>query len=87
MNYTVIWVPSAEGQLAEIWMAAGDREAVTVASDRIERTLADAPTTAGESRPDGFRILIELPLVVYFQVIEDDRLVRVLRVVGSRTLM
>jgi plasmid stabilization system protein ParE len=87
MEYTVIWVPSAEGQLAELWMAARDREAVTLASDRIDRTLCDAPLDAGESRPDGYRILIDLPLVVYFQVIPDDRLVRVLRVIGSRSLL
>lgn len=87
MKYTVVYVPSAEDQLAEIWMAATDREAVTVASDRIDRTLADDPVDAGESRPDGYRVLIELPLVVYFHILEADRMVRVLRVIGSRSLM
>ena len=87
MKYTVVYVPSAEDQLAEIWMAATDREAVTVASDRIDRTLADDPADAGESCPDGYRVLIELPLVVYFHILEADRMVRVLRVIGSRSLM
>ncbi len=87
MNYTVVWVPSAQGQLAEVWMAARDREAVTVAADRLDRALADAPNGVGESRPDGYRILIELPLVAYYQVIEGDRMVRVLRLLGSRSLL
>lgn len=29
MNYTVIWTPDAEAELAAAWMAATDREAVT----------------------------------------------------------
>ncbi len=82
MNYTVVWVPSAEAQLAAIWMRSPDRESVTVSSARIDSLLGDSPLTEGESRPDGYRVIIELPLTAYFQVIPDDCLVKVLRLIG-----
>jgi plasmid stabilization system protein ParE len=68
-------------------MSARNHEAVTAAVDRIDRALANSPNGVGESRPDGYRILIELPLVVYYQVVEGNRLVRVLRLLASRTLL
>ena len=39
-------------------------------------------SSEGESRPDGYRVIIELPLTAYFQVIPDDCIVKVLRVIG-----
>jgi hypothetical protein len=36
MNFTVIWVYDAQDQLAEIWMAAADRSAVSAASHRLD---------------------------------------------------
>lgn len=86
MNFDVIWVPAAESQLAAIWTNARDRNAVTRASDRIDRELRTDPQSKGESRPPGLRVLIDLPLVVYFEVSEPDRRVRVLRVIGSGSL-
>lgn len=82
MNYTVVFVPSAEGQLAAIWTASGNRNAVTRAADRIDQLLGMDPAGVGESRDDRFRVLIELPLTVYYEVHEADRRVQVLRVVG-----
>jgi hypothetical protein len=44
MNYTVVWVPSAEQELAALWMAAADRDAVTRAAHEIDQQLrTDAP--------------------------------------------
>jgi plasmid stabilization system protein ParE len=85
MNYDVIWVPSAENQLASIWTAARNRTAVARAAARIDGMLANDPNSEGESRPDGRRVLIVMPLVVYYQVDEADRRVRVLHVRASRT--
>jgi plasmid stabilization system protein ParE len=82
MSYTVVFVPSAEGQLAAVWTASANRRAVTLAADRIDQLLGTAPAGVGESRGDRFRVLIELPLTVYYEVHEADRRVLVLRVVG-----
>ena len=80
MRYTVIWVPDAEQELAAIWMAAGDRDAVTAAAHRIDQILRRYPDQKGESRPEGRRILLEPPLGVLFIVQPLDRIVYVLNV-------
>ena len=80
MNYTVIWQPTAEQQLATAWVDATNRPAVTRASDQIDILLGFVPTQVGESRDAGSRVLVVEPLVVIYEVIEDDKQVRVLRV-------
>ena len=80
MNYTVVWQPTAEQQLATAWVDASDRGAVTRAAERIDTLLGLAPNQVGESRDAGRRILVVSPLVVTYEVVEDDKLVRVLRV-------
>jgi plasmid stabilization system protein ParE len=76
MRYTVTWLPAAQDELANIWNQAADRQAVTNAANRIDRTLLWNAEQKG--RPDnGRRILIDLPLAVTFTVSPDDRLVRV----------
>lgn len=80
MNYTVVWQPTAEGQLAAAWVDAKDRRAVTRASDQIDTLLGFAPDRVGESRDAGRRVLVVLPLVATYEVEEGNKLVRVLRV-------
>lgn len=77
MTYTVVWRPSAEGTLAEIWTSATDRQAVTDAANAIDALLRVEPLEVGESRVANTRILTVLPLSVYYDVHEDDRLVAV----------
>lgn len=77
MRYTVLWKKNAEDELAEIWIDAADRESVTRAAYEIDRRLRVAPTTAGESRDPGQRVLLIAPLGVTFQIYEEDRIVRV----------
>lgn len=77
MNFTVIWVVHAQDQLAEIWMAATDRNAVTAASYRLDQQLADDPLNLGESRGGIERIAFEPPLRILFRVLEPDRRVEV----------
>ncbi len=86
MNFDVWYVPAAENELATIWANATERNAVTEASDRIDAALARDPLGVGESRADRYRVLIDLPLVVYYEVSEPDRRVRVLRVVAADSL-
>jgi len=77
MTYTVVWRPSAERKLAEIWTGADDRQTVTDAANTIDALLRSRPLDAGESRVANIRILTVLPLSVYYDVHEEDRLVAV----------
>jgi hypothetical protein len=80
MSYTVVWKPEAERRLAQLWLDAADRNAVTQAAHQIDQRLRIGPEDAGESRPGGRRLLLVSPLGVLFRVIPQDRLVRVLTV-------
>jgi hypothetical protein len=80
MKFHVNWLPDAEQELADIWLQAPDRPAVTQASHLIDRRLQKHPDLEGESRPDGQRILIVPPLAAVFQVFADDMRVDVIHV-------
>lgn len=80
VNYTVIWQPVAENQLATAWVDATDRWAVTRAGHHVDALLGVDPAAQGESRGQGRRVVFVPPLVVTFEIIEDDRQVRILRV-------
>jgi hypothetical protein len=78
--WTVAWKPSAEQQLAAIWLSAADRRAVTSASNRIDHLLATEPERVGEILFDTVRKWEVLPLGVEFEIVDQDRLVWVLGV-------
>jgi plasmid stabilization system protein ParE len=80
MRYTVHWTPAAERDLADVWLNAADRNAVTSASHVIDLLLAQDPDQQGEVCFDTVRTLVVSPLGVDFEVIEDDRIVYVLTV-------
>jgi hypothetical protein len=80
VKYTVVWAVDAEEKLAAIWANASEREEIGDAANTLDGQLARNPAALGESRPNGQRIAHCLPLGIRFQVIEDDRLVRVLTV-------
>jgi len=84
MSYQVTWTAVAEDELAEIWVNAPDQAAVTQAAHRIDQLLRSNPATVGESRSPGERVLIEPPLVVSYEIIEDDKRVNVLGVRPTR---
>jgi hypothetical protein len=80
MNFTVVYKPSAEGELIDVWIAAPDQGAVSLAANQIDGVLGHDPLSQGESRDEGRRILFIDPLAVIYKVSEDDRLVTVLNV-------
>jgi len=80
MKYTVTWKPSVKERLAEIWMTAPDRKAVTTAADAVDGLLRDNPLQQGESRSGDIRVLIVSPLAVVYEVRNEDRLVEVLAI-------
>jgi len=68
MNFTVVWLPLAQNELATMWVKAADRTAVTEASYRIDRRLHVDPLDEGESREGLERITFDSPLRVFFRV-------------------
>ena len=80
MNYTVLWKPEAERQLATICTRSANRNLNTDSSRLIDKTLGVKPEEVGESREGGFRILLEPPLGVIYTVSEGDRKVDVVAV-------
>ena len=81
MNYTVTWTPTAEQELAAVWLGSSERNAVTTASHRLDHDLARDPFGRGLPRNSSVnRTATDLPLGIDFEIIEDDKKVRVLRV-------
>jgi hypothetical protein len=69
-------------ELARLW-AQGDgavRQALTSASNDIDKLLQRDPTSEGESRASGRRITFVPPLVVVFRVEADGKTVTVLEI-------
>jgi mRNA-degrading endonuclease RelE of RelBE toxin-antitoxin system len=80
MKYTVVWKPEAERRLADLWVNATNRRAITDAANEIDKQLGHDPETKGESRSGNRRILLESPLGILFKIDPQDRKVIVLTV-------
>jgi len=39
MNWNVLWLPTAEQDLASVWLNAPDQDAVAAAADALDRLL------------------------------------------------
>ena len=63
MNFSVTCTPGAQQELATVWLAAADRNAVTAASHRLDQDLARDPYALGFGRNSPFnRTATDLPL-------------------------
>jgi len=80
MMYTVLWTPAAEQELAALWLAAGDRGAVTSAANSIDQLLKQDPEVRGILCFDTVRTLVVPPLGADFEIVDADRVVYVLSV-------
>jgi hypothetical protein len=80
VTFRVIWDEVALLELDRIWLAANDQEWIENLAIRINTELTHNPLQAGESRAENNRVLFKYPLVVWFQVTERLREVRVLQV-------
>lgn len=71
MNFSVFWKPAAIESLAGIYESfrrQGDNtRIITRAAIRIDLLLEREPSTQGESRGKGRRVLIESPLTAYIE--------------------
>ena len=69
MKYRIVWKKSARDELANIWLASTIRNAVTRASDQLDKRLQNDAHEIGESREDmNLRITFERPLAIFFRV-------------------
>ncbi len=80
MNYTVTWHPVALQELARVWMASSNRNAVAAAANAIDQVLAVAPNTTGVLVFDTVREHTIPPLGFEFEVIDAAGQVIVLNV-------
>lgn len=81
MDYSIAWTRTALNALAAIWNDSDDRNGVTTASPWLERMLSARPLSFGESRRTSIvRVAYRAPFGIEFEIIEDDKKVRVLRV-------
>jgi hypothetical protein len=80
VNYAFEWVPDALDNLAAVWLASKNRNAVTQAANDIENVLTMFPNSAGEISFDSVREFIYPPLGVEFEVDDVNHRVVVLSV-------
>ncbi len=76
-RYTVVWLESTKDELAELWLDAPNRNAVTTA---VDQQLAENPSMKDAELREGLRSFFAPPLKAIFTVREEDRIVEVLRV-------
>jgi hypothetical protein len=79
MIWTVVWHQDAIDKLADIWLQASDRGAVTLAAHEIEQALRQDADKQGTDF-FGDRLYVEPPLSVVYRVFPPDCLVRILDV-------
>jgi len=77
-RYTVVWHEEAKDHLAQLWIDAENRNAITQAADKIDRHLAIDANLKGLPLEGNLRYLTISPLQILFVVSEPDRLVKVL---------
>lgn len=72
-----MWLKSAESELATIWLAAGRSEQVAKASYEIDRDLRVDAEKHGTPLSEGLWVIERSPLCAVFELMDEDRLVRV----------
>ncbi|HEY3392241.1 MAG TPA: hypothetical protein VGK58_06025 [Lacipirellulaceae bacterium] len=84
-RYTVTATRKAENDLANLWMRASDRAAVSNAANTIDRMLREDASLKGCDAALGLRQLIVSPLIADFTVDDADRKVTIwsLRHIGE----
>ena len=78
MNYTIEWVPSAENDLAALWLNVELRPLLAKAANAIDVRLRWDAHEVGESRERRERIEFEPPFAVIFECDPTARHVKVL---------
>jgi hypothetical protein len=78
MKYQVDWNAQALNDLNDIWLDSPDRNAVTRASAELDAALTANPLRMGVPLESSVhRLAFRPPLAIEYDVIEDDRKVKV----------
>jgi hypothetical protein len=80
MRYTVVWKPEADDELADLWLKSLNQRAFTGAANAIDPALRNDPAIKGEWIDEHTKELYIYPIRVLFEVDDQDRQVRVLKV-------
>lgn len=72
MRFRLVFQKRVRDQLADVWLDAPDRNAVTAASARMEQLLRTDPLHVGMARKGTDRVLFVEPIVIHYRVILDD---------------
>lgn len=78
MNFRLVWIDRAVAELTVVYLRALDRgqgDDVVRAAARIDVLLEGSPLAVGESRAGHERVMFELPLTIYFEVHDDEKVV------------
>jgi hypothetical protein len=81
MKYSLERRPEAEEELARTRISAGNRKAIISATHRIDQELIRDADKKGTSHFGNLRVLLVKPLLVFFDFIPGDRLVRIIQVI------
>lgn len=75
----VDWDEKAYDELADIWVSASpdERDVLGKIVEGLNRELEADPLDVGESRQRNVRVVVRLPLTIWFRVSDDALLVRV----------
>ncbi|HET6576027.1 MAG TPA: type II toxin-antitoxin system RelE/ParE family toxin [Fimbriiglobus sp.] len=76
-SFAVEFLLPAEDDLARIWLAAPDPDEVTRADATAEQLLSSDPAGRGVHLAEGLYRLTVAPLVLYYAIDDDRKLVRV----------
>lgn len=79
-RYTVVWSDAAQDQLAQFWIDAVNRTAITQAAHSIDRELSSDPESKGQSVSEDLRSFDAPPLRALFTVAEQSQSVQVIMV-------
>jgi hypothetical protein len=75
-SYTVDWCPSAENDLAAIWLGTSD-PAVTSAQDRVDNLLERNPIAYGRHLREGLYQIEVVPLTAFYSIDQAKKIVKV----------
>lgn len=78
MKYKVIWPHATTQKLAALYLVAKERSLANIVTKLladVELDLESHPYSAGESREGNQRIFVETPLVIEFEVFDDEQVV------------
>jgi hypothetical protein len=77
VSYTVVWTDTALSQLEFMWINSANRDSITRAQVRIDQHLGNDPRRHAIEIANGLFTFDARPIQAIFEIVEDDRIVRI----------